>query len=302
MGNTFILHMRDYLVANCLQYDDAIHVMVAQRNAGKVFSLENHIAGLVYAQLTNQTKWSRIVPHLKEIDALFFHYDPQRIKEKDSNYYTEGLFALKCGNISTKAQMKNLHRNIETMERIIAAFGSMDAFVLSAPAYKIVEMLSSSKSEYKMHQLGEALAWEYIRNVGIDACKPDTHLRRFLGNARMGRSADAIASVEETIAQVEAISADTGLPLAVIDNIIWSFCADGYGEVCTATPHCERCVVRHLCNSPESKRATNIPSISYAEIRSICSRFDNDPQKIGQYFIDLLMHNPELTSTSKTSG
>ena len=37
MGNTFILHMRDYLVANCLQYDDAIHVMVAQRNAGKVF-------------------------------------------------------------------------------------------------------------------------------------------------------------------------------------------------------------------------------------------------------------------------
>lgn len=250
--------------------------------------MENHIAGFIYSQLTNQTKWSRIVPHLKEIDALFFYYDPQLIKEKDGTYFAEGLFALKCGNISTKAQMNYLRQNIETMERIINAYGSMDAFVLSAPAYKVVEMLSSSKSEYKMHQLGEALAWEYIRNVGIDACKPDTHLRRFLGNARMGDSADAIASVEETIAKVEAISADTGLPLAVIDNIIWSFCADGYGEVCTATPHCERCVVCNYCKSPESKRVTRIPSVTFAEIREVCAKLGNDPNAIGQYFLDLI--------------
>ena len=224
MSYEYILQMRNYLVANCLQYDDAIHVMVAQRNSGKKFSLENHIAGLIYSQLTNQTKWSRIVPHLKEIDALFFHYDPEKIKEKDYTYFTDGLFALKCGNISTNAQMKHLHRNIETMERIVDHYGSMDAFILSAPAYKIVEMLSSPRSQYKMYQLGEALAWEYIRNVGIDACKPDTHLRRFLGKTRMGCSEGEIATVEETIAQVEAISAETGLPLALIDNIIWSFC------------------------------------------------------------------------------
>lgn len=67
-----ILLMKEYLTANCLQYDDTIHVRVAERRAGKQFSLEEHISALVYAQLTNQTKWSRIVPHLAEIDELFF--------------------------------------------------------------------------------------------------------------------------------------------------------------------------------------------------------------------------------------
>ena len=291
MPYDYIFQMRTYLSSSCLQYDDAIHIMVAQRNNGKVFSLENHIAGLIYSQLTNQTKWSRIVPHLNEIDALFFHYDPQKIKERDYSYFTDGLFALKCGNISTNAQMKNLHRNIATMERIVNDYGSMDAFILSAPAYKIVEMLSSPKSKYKLYQLGEALAWEYIRNVGIDACKPDTHLRRFLGKARMGCSEGEIATVEETIAQVEAISSATGLPLALIDNTIWSFCADGFGEICTASPHCEKCVVRHLCNNPESKRAFDGTFVSYDEIRSICTRYEGDPLKIGQYFLTLVDKN-----------
>ena len=77
-----LLKMRDYLAKMCKQYDDSIHVMVAQRKNGKCFTLEDHIAGLVYAQLTNQTKWSRIVPHLKEIDNLFFSYDVEKIKGK----------------------------------------------------------------------------------------------------------------------------------------------------------------------------------------------------------------------------
>lgn len=34
-----ILLMKEYLTANCLQYDDAIHVRVAERKAGKQFSL-----------------------------------------------------------------------------------------------------------------------------------------------------------------------------------------------------------------------------------------------------------------------
>ena len=105
-----ILLMKEYLTANCLQYDDAIHVRVAERKAGKQFSLEEHIAALVYAQLTNQTKWSRIVPHLAEIDELFFYYDPQEIKKYPGSYFADGIFALKCGNISTKAQMNSLHK------------------------------------------------------------------------------------------------------------------------------------------------------------------------------------------------
>ena len=114
MNGNDILLMKSYLTTNCLQYDDAIHVMVAERKNGKQFSFAEHIAALVYAQLTNQTKWSRIVPHLSEIDALFFHYDPQEIQKYPGTYFADGIFALKCGNISTKAQMNNLHKNIAT--------------------------------------------------------------------------------------------------------------------------------------------------------------------------------------------
>ena len=287
-GNDILL-MRGYLTSNCLQYNDAINVMVAERKAGKEFSFSEHIAALVYAQLTNQTKWSRIVPHLPEIDALFFHYDPQEIKRHPGSYFADGIFALKCGNISTKAQMNNLHKNIAIMETIVADYGSMDAFVTSAPAQQIVTALSAGKSTYKMAMLGEALAWEYIRNVGIDGCKPDTHLRRFLGEDRMGDNAGAIASVEETVQQVELLSAETGLPLSTIDNIIWSFCADGYGEVCTADPHCERCVVRHNCKNNRVPTNTHEAGLhTYVDLRKICEECEMNPTRIGQRILEIV--------------
>lgn len=289
MTSNDLFLMKEFLINNCLQYDDAIHVMVAKRKSGKHFSFEEHIAALVYAQLTNQTKWSRIVPHLSEIDELFFYYDPEKIKQYPGSYFADAIFSLKCGNISTKAQMNKLHQNISTMEFIASEYGSMDAFVTSAPAQRIVEQLSSGKSKYKLAMLGEALVWEYIRNVGIDGCKPDTHLRRFLGNNRMGISAGTIASIDETIRQIELLSTESGLPLSAIDNIIWSYCADGYGEVCTATPNCSRCVVRSSCkNNPFSIEHKDSVLFTYDSLQQICSDCGMNPTKIGQYILDTL--------------
>ena len=276
--------MQDYLTSNCLQYSDSIHVMVEQRQQGKVFSLENHIAALIYAQLTPQTTWSHIVPHLAEIDQLFFNYNPEEILKYPGTYFAQGIFALKCGNISTTAQMNNLHKNIGTMKRIVCDYGSMDAFVTSAPAQQIVSLLSNSKSKYKMTMLGEALAWEYVRNVGIDGCKPDTHLRRFLGGARMGTVDNGTATPEEVIEQVERLSRETGLSMASVDNIIWSYCADDFGEVCTATPNCEKCVVCNSCKM--TNRAPKTKSVfTTADIAQICDTYENDPLKIGEYFL-----------------
>lgn len=290
MTGAELLLMQSYLKETCTQYDDAIHVIVAKRKDGHTFSMEEHIAGLIYAQLTNQTKWSRIVPHLEEIDELFFHYDPQRIKAMPAEHFSNGIFSLKCGNISTRAQMRGLIHNIEIMETLASEYGGMDAFVLSAPAHRIVEILSSAKSKYKLSMMGEALTWEYIRNVGIDACKPDTHLRRFLSNARMGSSRSENATVEETIAQVDALAAETGLTMCAVDNIIWSFCADGYGEVCTATPHCEKCVIRHGCHKYQTEHPILVAdnSVSFEEIRHVCKSMDYDAERIGTYFISLV--------------
>ena len=248
MSGEYLFQMDKYLRDQGLRYDDAINDMVAARENGKEFLLQEHIAGLVYALLTNQTRWSRIVPHLSEIDELFHHYDPAFIKSKPGSYFEDGLYGMKCGNMSTGKQMDALARNVETFERIVAEYGSMDAFITTASPYRIVKKLANSSSKYKLRMVGEALAWEYIRNVGIDGCKPDTHLRRFLGKARMGVSRKDIASVEETLHQVDTLAEATGLRLSVIDNLIWSFCADGYGQVCTDDPHCDKCVIRDHCH------------------------------------------------------
>lgn len=287
MNGQALLLMRDFLKRECHGYNDSIHIMVTQRKAGKIFSLEEHIAGMVYALLSNRTEWSRIVPHLEAIDQLFFRYNPKKIQNTSASFFADGIFALKCGNVSTAAQMRGLAYNIGIMEQLVAQYGSMDAFVTSAPPHKIVAMLSDAKSPYKMKQMGEALAWEYIRNIGIDGCKPDTHMKRFLGNGRMGCSAGELASAEEVIEQVEVLAKETGLERCTIDNIIWSFCANGYGQICTATPHCEKCVVKSYCNNYGLVVHTMNTPITHEDLRQICKKCNDDPLAIGNYMLKL---------------
>ncbi len=246
----YLFEIQSYLVERGQLFSDySLCQRVQEREEGKHFTFQEHVRGLVYALLSNQTKWIRIAPHLNEIDELFRNYDPSFLRDTEGSYFAEGLFRLKCGNVRTRDQMDALADNVRLMERLQARYGSMDAYVTSAPAYRIVKNLSDPSSAHKLKMIGEALAWEYLRNVGIDGAKPDTHLRRFLGNARMGNARDETATPEEALRQVDELAAATGLRLVEIDNLIWSYCADGYGEICTASPHCEKCVIRKYCHS-----------------------------------------------------
>ena len=124
----------------------------------------------------------------------------------------------------------------------------MDAFVTSKPQRVIVKMLSSSDSKYKINQMGPALAWEYLRNVGVDGAKPDVHMKRILGVSRLGMSKNVEASDDEVLDTVEMLSKQTGFWMAEIDYLFWAYCATDKGEICTANPHCEKCVIREYCN------------------------------------------------------
>lgn len=240
--------IREYLQAKGLGYTTSLTEEIQRRKEGKQYGIADHIRGIVYSMLTNQTKWYRVEPHLPEIDKLFFDYDPKLILQTPPSQFYEGLRRFKCGNISTRAQMEALPDNVKTLQKIEQDFGSVDAFITAEPPEVIVGKLSGGKSPYKMKMLGEALAWEYLRNVGIDGAKPDTHLRRFLGADRMGQGENSPATVGEVNEQVAKLSETTGLSKIEIDNLIWSFCADGFGEICTATPHCHSCPIHSYCN------------------------------------------------------
>ena len=246
-NETFLDVIREFLDSKGLGHSTSLTDEIQKRKEGKKYSIQDHIRGLVYSMISNQTKWYRIEPHLTEIDQLFYNYDPDEIIATNPEYFCNKIFEMKCGNIKTKEQMEALADNIRVFRKIEKKYGSIDSFVTSKPAEKIVKMISRNASPYKMKMIGPALAWEYIRNIGIDGAKPDTHLRRFFGADRMGVGKKSPATIKEVEEQVEYLSEKTGMTSVEIDNLIWSFCSDGFGAVCTATPHCINCPVREWC-------------------------------------------------------
>lgn len=247
-ADNYLMVIRNYLESKGLIYNSSLTAEIKKRKNGKKYTIRDHIRGMVYFMLSHQTKWYRIEPHLPEIDELFYNYDPDKILREDPMYFCEGLFNLRCGNMSTKLQMESLAENIHTFRNIEDEYGSIDSFIISEPVDVVVGNLSQGSSHYKLKMLGEALVWEYLRNVGIDGAKPDTHLRRFLGADRMGTGVHSPATNSEVKEKVARLSDQTGMLKIEIDNLIWSFCADGYGEICTANPHCRECPIRDRCN------------------------------------------------------
>lgn len=237
----------DFLKSKDVQYDETLVEKVKNRSSGKHYCIEDHIRGMVYSMLSNRRKWCYIVPNLPKIDKLFFDYNPDQIINAAPSDLYNGLCNLKCGNISAKKQMDVLADNVRTLQKIEKEYSNLDSFVTSESSYIIVNKLSKSGSPYKLKMMGEALVWEYLRNVGIDGAKPDEHLKRFFSTDRMGNSKRSLANSKEIYEQVKKLSDETGMLMVEIDSLIWSFCADGYGEICTASPECHNCPIREYC-------------------------------------------------------
>ena len=224
---------------------DAHKQMQAKRMGGHEYLLSDHVEAMIKALLSNQRPWQYIDKRLDDIEAIFFRYDIEKIKETPGEYFEIQLRKIKCGNRQIKKQMAALHENIHTMEQVATEYGSLDAFVTSKPAENIVRLFTT---KYKLRQMGNALTWEYLRNIGIDGAKPDKHLRLFLGRLGFSRNSPAPATVEEVLEIVNKLHELSNWELAKIDAYIWNFCADGYAEICSEKPKCYKCPVRIYCN------------------------------------------------------
>lgn len=247
------------------RYNEPNIKKVEERKNGRIFSMSDHICAMIYSYLSNNREWKDIERHINEIDRIFCFYDVEKIRKKidtDSyQYFIDEITknSLKCGNRRIKYQMKNLMYNIELFSEIEHVYGSMDKFVTSEEPEEILKKLTTTSSKFeksendkiksfKIKEMGVPLASEYLRNVGIDIPKPDTHLCRFLGKERMGNSKKQIATEKEVFEQVKELSKKSGKTAVEIDNLIWSYCAAGYGEQCVANPDCENCCINTYCN------------------------------------------------------
>lgn len=232
---------------------------IDNRKNGHVFSLTEHIRGMVYAMLSSGISWERVEYGIDEntgkilpIEDIFHQFDPEFILSSSPDKLAKKIKELHCGSQSTHKQMDALIRtNVPKLRLLEEEYKVIDACyegIIQKDSSKklLVKYLSDSASELKLAQMGEALNAEYLRNVGYDIAKPDRHIRRILGSEILGCSSHKIVPIYEAMDIIHDIANYMGKQEAEIDYILWSYCAKGFGEVCTKNkPRCEKCIIAH---------------------------------------------------------
>ena len=237
----------EYLKDKVQDIDLTILEAVSARNNGKVFSFEEHIKGFIYAQLSALVSWKKIKNNQSKFDELFCNFDRSELKEQSPDFLIEEIKKIKCYSpYTTKKQMYSLKANIETFEKIEQDLGSLEKFITHTTPVNIIKLLEDSKSTYKLKYSGVAIVCEYLRNVGIDIIKPDVHIKRITAADRLNLL--TAKSDYKVIDEFRELSQNIGISQVKMDYLLWNYCSKGYGEVCTAKPKCENCVIREYCN------------------------------------------------------
>lgn len=242
--NTFIKHQID------------------RRKQGGTFSIEDHIRAMVYSMLSSGISWQRVEGGIDNdtgkiipIDEIFHQYSVEKLMQSSPEELRDKIKELHCASLQTLAQMKALLKaNIPKLLAIEEQHGSIDNFyqhfINADPSLNtLVLVLSEKNSKYNLSQMGEALTAEYLRNVGYDISKPDRHIRRILGSKYLGCSESEFVPIYEVFDIVAEIAEELNKSVAEVDYTLWSYCANGYGEICTKNkPKCENCVAKEYCN------------------------------------------------------
>lgn len=223
---------------------------VNQRAQGILFTLSDHISALVFSQLSNQRPWEGIAKNADNIKRIFCNFDPDRIMAMSTEQLqqiVDDLKAIRCGNRQIAKQIASLQANIRTLQAIAADYGNIDTYFNETPVDQVIQSLSAGK--YKLKQMGVPLVSEYLRNVGMDIIKPDTHVKRILG--RLGYTKNNPATDSEAICACEEIAAEYEMRNIEVDAILWQYCADKFFEKCTKTPNCKGCKAYPCANCPQ---------------------------------------------------
>lgn len=234
---------------------------IDKRKSGGTFSINDHIRAMVYSMLSSGASWKRLEDGMDmesgkiiPIDKMFCDYEVNQVlqftPEKITDLLKEHHFA---SQYTSKQMQALLEVNIPKLIAIEEQYSSIDTYYQTyiendISLKSLVKSLSDSKSNNKMQQMDVALNCEYLRNVGYDISKPDRHIRRILGRNILGCSEKEIVPVYEAFDIISEIATDMNKSSAEVDYILWSYCADGYGEICTKkNPKCSKCVASERC-------------------------------------------------------
>lgn len=239
-----------------------ISKQIKRRRQGEPFRVQDHIRAMVYSMLSAGIPWERVdgciereTGRIIPVESIFWQCNPQKLLQDSPERLTDKIKEQNFAGIGSRKQMEALIEvNIPKLLRWDKEYGSIDQYYQKfiqedASLKSLVIALSDSNSTDKLQQMGIALVSEYLRNVGYDIPKPDRHTRRILGSEILGLSEKKTAEPLEVFDIIGGLAEKMHKSPAEIDYILWSYCAKGYGEVCTAKePGCGDCVIHRFCN------------------------------------------------------
>lgn len=241
---------------------------IDKRNRGELFSVTDHIRAMVYSMLSSGISWNRVAKDIQpdtkcvtSVDEIFYDYDAEQLLNCTPEQLRDAAKSINCGTQSTLKQMEALLSvNIPKLLKLEKEYGTVDSyydnFIQKDKTLKaLVKTLSDVESKDKMAQMGIALVCEYLRNVGYDIPKPDRHIRRILGSNTLAFSSNTTASPFDVFDIISEVAVWLNKSLAEVDYILWSYCANGYGGVCTvAKPKCDICVAKKYCEKKGNQK------------------------------------------------
>lgn len=257
-------HLKEQLLKHTpekLWEESFIKRQIERRQNGKAFTTKDHIRAMVYSMLSSGMSWNKVAKNMNpetkcitSVDKIFCDYDLEQLLKLTPTQLRDSIKGIHCATQSTLKQVEALLTvNVPKLLSIEKTYGTIDTYYqkfieIDNTLKTLIILLSTTDGASKLEQMNVALVCEYLRNIGHDIPKPDRHICRILSSEYLAFSDKKAVTPFEAFDIIVELSKMTGKSAAEVDYILWSYCADGYGEVCTAKKaKCEICKVKKYC-------------------------------------------------------
>lgn len=259
-------HLREELLKQMpekLWEKSFIKQQIERRQNGELFTTTDHIRAMVYSMLSSGISWDKVAKNMNpetkcitSVDKIFCDYDLEQLLKLTPTQLRDSIKEIHCATQSTLKQMESLLTvNVPKLLSIEKTYGTIDTYYqkfieIDNTLKNLIILLSATESTSKLEQMNIALICEYLRNIGHDIPKPDRHICRILSSEYLAFSDEKKVTPFEAFDIIMKLSKKTGKSAAEVDYILWSYCADGYGEICTLkNPKCKTCKAKEICKN-----------------------------------------------------
>ena len=180
------------------------------------------------------------------IKKAFDNFNIQKIADYDEEKITR--LTANSNIIRHPTKIKATVNNAKKVIEILRQYGSFANYLNS---YRSLLILAQDLVE-EFDFLGRETVWDFLKDIGFEAIKPDVHVRRILFRLGLISSEESSPETTKEVFEVaKKMSEATGGPLGVIDSVLWFYGADRPREIrkpiCGAEPVCSECYLTEYC-------------------------------------------------------